>query len=118
MTTPIVETLRKPTFLSVAGFVFFAHLVLTFLLWLGSGDGELSGTAELAAKALLFPGYLLSPYIDFSSDALAFSCAIACWLLSAVLWSAVIAGLVMACQRLHTKSSNQALQPTAGRSDV
>src|SRR3954462_6084225 len=112
MTTPTVDALRKSTFVSVAGFVLFAHLVLTFLLWLGGGDGELSDTAEVAAKALLFSGYLLLPYIDFSSDALAFSCAIACWLLSAVLWSAVIASLVIACQRLHTKSSNQALQPT------
>ena len=116
MTAPILET--QPTFLSVAAFVFFAHLAFTFLLWLSGREGFASDTAELMLKALVFPAYLLSARGDFLPDAVAPTLIILSWLVSAALWGVLVAGVVTVWQRLHTKSSNQTPQPTAGRRDT
>ena len=112
MTASLLGKQPRSTLLSVAVFVFVVHLLITFLMWLGSPESDVE-TTGLAAMALLFPLYFLQTYIDFSSDTLAAVAVIFLWLFSALVWSVLVAGLVAALERLRIKSSNQALQPTA-----
>jgi len=116
MTASLLGKQPRSTFLSVAAFVFVVHLLITFLIWLGAAESDVE-TTGLAAMALVFPLYFLQTYVDFSSDKLAAVVVIFLWLFSALVWSVLVAGLVAALQRLRIKSSNQELQPTAGRSD-
>jgi hypothetical protein len=116
MTASLLGKQPRPTFLSLAVFVFVVHLLITFLMWLGSPESDVE-TTGLVAMALLFPLYFLQTYVDFSSDTLAAVAVIFFWPFSALVWSVLVAGLVATLQRLRIKSSNQTLQPTAGRSD-
>src|SRR3954468_16966755 len=116
MTASLLGKQPRSTFISDAVFVFGCHLLITFLMWRGSPESDVE-TTGLAAMALLFPLYFLQTYIDFSSDTLTAVAVIFLWLFSALVWSVLVAGLVAALERLRIKSSNQALQPTAGRSD-
>jgi hypothetical protein len=125
VTSPLLKAQPKRTFVSLAVFVFIAHTVISVLVWFSAGDERPLEISESMFKLLFFPLYLLitsSFYHDLPyrnlPESLSGTIVFLCWLLSAVLWSVLIAASVVAVQRLHTKSSNQTLQPTAGRRDV
>src|SRR6266446_453294 len=116
MTSPLLDPQPKPTFVSLAVFVFVVHIAISVLVWFSGGDERPLDVPEFAFKALFLPVYLLitSSFYRDLSESVSVSLFFLCWLLSAVLWSFLVAGLVVALQRFRTKSSNQTLQPTAG----
>jgi hypothetical protein len=115
MTSALLDQQPRPRFWSLAIFVLLIHLALTSLILFAGQDEQGLEISQIVFAALLPLIYLIvrfsvQPYLsDF-----VFSCLfLLCWLTSAVLWSGIVAGSVVALQRLKAKSSNQSLQPTA-----
>ncbi len=91
------------TIRSIALAVFLVHVALSFLLWFSNDHGELSDTANAALVALLFPLYIVFAHPPDLPDSLSLLLLIAMWLVSAVMWTTIVVGLLWAFRKARAK---------------
>jgi hypothetical protein len=103
MSEPTAAGNECPTMKSVAITVFVAHLALSLLLWFSADHGELSGTTADVLVAMLFPLYIVFACLPDLPDALSLCLLIVMWLVSALLWTGIVVGLLWAFRRARGK---------------
>jgi len=92
-----------PTIKSLAITVFVTHLVFSLFLWFTADHGELSSPAAGVLIAMLFPLYIVFTHPPELPDALSLVLLMVMWLVSALMWTAIVVGLLWAFRKARAK---------------